>query len=41
MELDLEALEVMTNRLNEEKRQREIKEHNARMMREALGRADV
>ena len=41
MEIDLEALEVMTNRLNEEKRQQQIKEHNARMMREALGRADV
>lgn len=41
MDLDLEALEVLTNRLNEDNRLAAIKEHNARMMREALGRADV
>jgi len=41
MELNLEALEVLTNRLNEEKLERAIYETGVMMMREALGKADV
>lgn len=43
MDLDelVEALEVRTNILNEEKRLAALKEHNARAMAEALGRADI
>ena len=45
MEMDLDALvqalEVRTNQMNEAKRVREIKEHNAKVMQEALGKADV
>lgn len=43
MNLDemLEAMEVVTNRANEEKRKRETRERNARAMQEALGRAEI
>lgn len=45
MEFNMESLvatlQVQTNRNEEEKRKNEIRERNARMMREALGTADV
>lgn len=34
-------LEVQTNRLEEENRKAKVREHNARMMSETLGKADV
>lgn len=38
---ELERLEVMKNREYEYERERKVREHNSRMMAEALGRADV
>jgi hypothetical protein len=40
-EEDFDSLEVSTNINNERKRADDIKKHNAKMMAEALGRADV
>lgn len=45
MEFNMEeyeaSLDVMINRLQEEKRIKQVKEHNAKAMRDALGVADV